>query len=445
MLVHRDNIQSVAWLLLLASFAVFLLLVIGGPLAAREYLRSATRQQSARVEVKRGTLALQAGGEQGTLSDEEASRRVSEDWILRSGDDFASAFISFFDASVDEDLPGSTLSLDPHTQLRFRRLRRARFSTGRVPPTVELEARPTQRYAGGLQIGTTWGERRFLLDLQDIEGRAIGRVTLAPESRARIVFLDHERFRARVARGSITVTNGHGRVVLGPGERSDTGPTAAPSPPIRGTVNIVRDSDFDRLDAEGAWEFGRRGPEDPEAPPGRALAVTQPDDDQSLLRFEREGSEGVPADLFFRQSLGPLDSEEGFDVRRAIHIGVQARLRVLDQSVPGGGIEESEYPLILRLRSIDRDTTSPDGCEWTVGFYSLPPEEGRPSPIDGQQIPQGQWIEFDSGNLLDAGNRFAFGNRSAGCAVPTHLIRVEVGVSGHDYESEIDWLEVQVE
>lgn len=447
MLVTRENIQPVAWIVLLAAFVGFLLVVVGGPLALRGYLRGATSVHDAVVETKRGTLALQVGGEQGTLTNEDPTRRVSEGWSLRSGDDLATAFIGFFDAEASDDVPGSTLNLEPHTELELRRLRRPRFGSGLEPPTVELVARPTQRYAGGLTAGSTWGRRRFTIDLAALDGRGLGRVAFAPESKARIIFIDGERARVKALGGAITVTNSYGQVRLEPEQRSEIGPNQAPSAPIVGTVNIVRDADFDRMAAEGAWVFDRRGPDDPTSAPGEALGLVDPEG-RRLQRFEREGSGGVPADLYFRQALGHEGADGGwvdYDLRRADYLGVQARLRVLGQSVPGGGIEGSEYPLILRIRSIDQTAASPDGCEWTVGFYSLPPEEGRPAPVNGELVPEGAWIDFDSGNLLDVGNRFAFQQRQPPCAVPTHLIRAEVGVSGHDFASEIDRLEIHVE
>ena len=55
----------------------------------------------------------------------------------------------------------------------------------------------------------------------------------------------------------------------------------------------------------------------------------------------------------------------------------------------------------------------------------------------------GEWHAFQSGNLLELGNPQGFADR--GCPVPTHLIRIEVGTSGHDYLSEIDQLAVWVE
>ena len=57
----------------------------------------------------------------------------------------------------------------------------------------------------------------------------------------------------------------------------------------------------------------------------------------------------------------PTAADGDLDVRRAQFIGISAVLRVLEQSLPGGGELDSEYPLILRLRSVDRAAQNQDG------------------------------------------------------------------------------------
>lgn len=449
MLITRPSIQSLAWAVLLAAFGVFLLLIIGGPLGLMQVLRQSTHSPGAVVEAKLGTLSLSDGSVPGILNQEDRPRKVREGWRITSNDDLASAFVSFSDAESGPDAPGSTLSLEPHSLLEFRRLRRARFAMGLEPPSVELVVQPTRRYAGGLTAGATWGRRSFVIDARSLGGRPLGQVHFSPEARARLLFLDAARLRVVGIAGRVTVTQGSQSVTLGRAERSELAIGSPPSPAISGTVNIVLNADFDREPSAEDWVFGRREPDLAESSHGQAIRTIVAPDHTSVLRFERQGSLGASADLYFRQYLGEADektAEAGdFDVRRATYIGLRSRLRVLGQSVPGGGVQDSEYPLILRLRSIDQNAASPDGCEWTVGFYALPPPDPERLPVNGEAVALGEWVDFDTGNLLDAGSRFAFGRREPACAIPTHLIRVEVGVSGHDFASEIDFLEVRVE
>jgi hypothetical protein len=140
--------------------------------------------------------------------------------------------------------------------------------------------------------------------------------------------------------------------------------------------------------------------------------------------------------MYYRQGLGA-------DVSRARAISVTAELQVLGQSVPGGGARGTEYPLILRLHTENADG---EQCDWITGFYAVAPEPGSEYRTDnGVSVPPGEWTRFASGDLFDAGNALAFGNREPPCDRPAKLLWVEISASGHDYESLIDSLEVWVE
>lgn len=450
------NSQAVAWTVLLAAFGVFLALAFGGPVALLRYLRGATQVPAVRVEAVQGALQVSHGVEAGVLLPGDGERELAEGWAVLSADAASEAFISIADGEGGDDQPGTVISLQPQTQLRLDRLRRPRFALGRGIPELDLTVRATQAFAGGLTISSAWGPRRVSLQVQDPAGAALGDLALAPDARARLDFMGEGAFRVLGQRGAVTVTNAIGQVVLGPEERTLVGRGAAPAAPRTGPQNVVRNDGFDNDLRPDTWEFGQRLPDRP-VDSGRAVRTTAMGDTsvvpRSVIRFERRGSAGSSADLFFQQRLhldplegGMADGEAAtgdLDVRRAAFIGISAVLRVLEQSLPGGGELDSEYPLILRLRSVDRSTPNQDGCEWMVGFYAVPAPAGAQAPEKGVLVQPGEWHAFQSGNLLDGSNPRGFANR--GCPVPTHLIRIEVGTSGHDYLSEIDQLAVWVE
>ena len=209
------------------------------------------------------------------------------------------------------------------------------------------------------------------------------------------MFMGENGFRVKNLRGTVTVTSAAGPapVVLGANERSDVWLGQAPSPPISGTINLVRNSDFSQsLPPE--WQAGSFGPSVEGAVLGE-VSRHQPDSGEPSLYFRRLGAEGSSADLFVRQefafdalstaslipeedqTLSAPDQEPGLDIRVAEYLGIRLKFRILHQSLAGGGepccnLPESEYPLIVRLRSIDFDSLERDGCEWTVGFYAVP-------------------------------------------------------------------------
>ncbi|MBK7782819.1 MAG: hypothetical protein IPJ58_18975 [Ardenticatenia bacterium] len=450
------NSQGVAWTVLLASFGVFLLLVIGGPFAVLRYLRSATKVPAVQVEAVRGALQVSHGVEEGVLLPGDGERKLAEGWAVLSADAASEAFISIADGDGGDDQPGTVISLQPQTQLMLERLRRPRFVLGRGMPELDLTARATQPFAGGLTVSSAWGLRKVRIRAQDPAGIALGELDLAPDSRARLDFMAEGAFRVMGQRGVVTVTNAVGKVLLGPQERSLIRRGAAPDAPQTGPQNVVRNDGFDNDLRPDTWAFGQRLPDRP-VDVGRAYRTTSEgpsgSDRRSVIRFERRAAAGSSADLFFQQRLrldppsgemaDPTAADGDLDVRRAQFIGISAVLRVLEQSLPGGGELDSEYPLILRLRSVDRAAQNQDGCEWMVGFYAVPAPPGAQAPKKGVLVTPGEWHAFQSGNLLELGNPQGFADR--GCPVPTHLIRIEVGTSGHDYLSEIDQLAVWVE
>lgn len=454
------NIQALAWTVLLSAFALFLLLVLGGPWLSLRYLRQASTVPQVQVEAVRGALLLSRGAEQVVLLPDEGPRTLPEGWTVFSADAASEAFVSIADGPASASQTGSVVRLQPQTRLRLDRVRRPRFGLGSQAPQVELSAWPAEAFVGGLTASSTWGPRRFRIHLADpAEAGPMGTVSLAPESRVLVDFLAAGSFRSLSQQGTVTVTSAAGSVALTMGQRSLVRQGQAPEPATTGPGNVVQNDGFDNDLGPQSWVFGQRLPDQP-VDPGRAFRTrAAPDAGQaggrSVLRFERRGSGGSSADLFFQQWLGlgveaapgatgaQRDAAEGLDVRRARFIGISAVLRVLEQSLPGGGQAESEFPLILRLRSIDRSAANPDGCEWMVGFYTLAPPDERPAPAKGIAVPTGAWHAYQSGNLLDGTNPQSLANR--GCPVPTHLIRVEVGTSGHDFVSEVDQLAVWVE
>jgi hypothetical protein len=125
------------------------------------------------------------------------------------------------------------------------------------------------------------------------------------------------------------------------------------------------------------------------------------------------------------------------NVTEAEHLGVTADLRVLFQDLAGGGTRLTEFPVIVTLIATDANG---DYVEWRSGFYARPPDPADPnSPVPGaphQQVAEGEWYRFDSGNLLDPENPNGFAR--LGLARPARLTRVLVKASGHDYVSEVD-------
>ena len=425
--------------MLLASFMAFLAIAIGGPMWLRHFVLTATVDQEASVESKGGTLSISSGDEMRTLDASAPPRRVAEGWVIETLPG-ARAFIDFSERHGDTQRLGPTVNLEPGTVLRLDTVRRPRFAIGRAPRQIELAAQPSLAGAAGLEVGTTWDAARLAITTPN------GRVELAPESSARLMFIGPRgggegvgesisttvRLRVIGVEGTVTVTNAGGQIALEPDQRTDVTFGQAPSAPTSGPENVVENSRFREPPESAGWEFGRYP--DAQPVPGEANHEILRGG-RSAVHFRRTGSHGTSADLYFRQNLD-------VEVDRARAISVTAEVRVREQSIPGGGAAGTEYPLIIRLRT---ESQSGEQCEWPVGFFAVAPEpESGYRTDNGLQVPLGEWYTFASGDLLDPDNPLAFVNR-LDCAPrlpPARLMRIEIRASGHDYDSEIDGVEV---
>ncbi len=440
------NLQIIAWSVLWAALAACLAIVVGGPMWVRAYLRSAMVDYEVTAACKAGSVTLSAGDDMRVLTPDQGERTLSEGWSVETLGG-AQAFLDFSDRSPGSDHLGPTVTLEGGTRLAVREVRKPRFRWGRSPRRVVLTAGPATDQPAALSIGTPWDDTVVSVET------AQGRVDLAPESRARLEFrrpagagasagegvggragaTGASALRVLAAEGVVTVTNASGTAVLPAGSRTEVALGHAPPAPTSGAENIVVNGGFRAPPEPNGWEGGRysanAGVSAGEARHEIALG-------RSIVRFRRTGSEGTSADLYYRQALD-------VPVGPGAAISVTAELRVLGQSIPGGGAAGTEYPLIIRLRTED---AAGDQCEWPVGFYAVAPEAGSAYRTDnGVAVPLGEWFEFESGDLSDGGNPMGFGNRVPPCNPPVRLLRVEIRASGHDFESELDGVAVWVD
>lgn len=94
--------------------------------------------------------------------------------------------------------------------------------------------------------------------------------------------------------------------------------------------------------------------------------------------------------IYFQQELNR-------DVRDFLHLNLLVNFRINAQSLPGGGIQGSEFPFRVSVRYISRagqETT------WFHGFYNTPAEGAYYVDGNAQQVPLGQWFPHPSGDYV---------------------------------------------
>ena len=424
------SVQWTAWAVLLIAFAVFLLLVLGGPYAAWRTAEAAREQPPAELRIRAGNANLQRRGERETLGEGDVEPAVLEGAEIRMlGAGGSKAFLRFFDES--------TLDLEGNGSLRIDQMQRPRFAFGSAPRRISLRLEPDEGGAPALlRAGTKYlAPGAEPTELEILTPRA--RVTLAPDTRVRLraegrdlrVWTDTGEARVEALDpdgGPLAEAGEAAALLVRAGERTRVREEGPPDPATSEPENLVANADFARPPArENGWQLLPTSGE----PAPRAEHEVE-DGGRTVLRLRREGSEGRPGDLVLTHDLYELEIED------ASYLSLEAVLRIDEQSLPGGGDRGEEFPLILTLVA-----ETVDGTPFTIPIqlYAVPPDpEGerfQGAVVDESRdvlVPLGEWTRFESGNLRDGESPWARG------MVPSQLERLEIKASGHDFDSRLD-------
>ncbi len=401
----RAHPERTAWVVVLIAFAIFCLLVVCVPLGARHLLLYSTKGHPATLRTLEGTVVVDnpaTGNEYSVTKDQ--TRTLGEGTVI-SLDDNSRAVLDFFDGSSLHLLPGSRVSIE--------RMQGRRFGLGLSPNTIWLRI-----VSGRVKVvtsgtpdapGLDFRLRCLLLDTElAITTDGVYGVEVEPDGAE--VFAN---------RGSAVVSANGKSVQLVASERATIEAGHQPIGPLFDAREMVDNADFD--DGLAGWEVYNDQGNDGGDVPGMAVQVV--DGGLPAVRFFRTGSNRNHCETVLSQTIGrelpdPVSSLE-----------VRASFKLANQSLSGGGVLGSEYPLMIRL--LYRDVYGSENT-WVQGFYYENPL-GNPVASSAKWYPRGSWELFESGNLLETLD-----------PKPFEIISIQVYASGWDYESMIRWISVAV-
>ncbi len=401
----RARPERTAWFVVWTAFAVFCLLVVCVPLAARYILLYSTAAHPATLQTLEGTAVIDSpatGSESAVTQDN--TETCSEGAVI-SLDDKSRAVLHFFEGTSVYLLPGSRVSLE--------RSRGPRFSLGVTPNTIALRMVGgrvkivTAGPAGGTDLDFALHIPRLNADVS-IKGDGVYGVELG--SAGADIFSN---------RGSAVVVAGGKSVRLLASERTTVRPDAQPMAPIADARELIVNSDF-RESLEPSWKvFNVQGGDEGDVP---GMAVRMLDEGSPAVRFFRTGGQRNHCETVIEQSINRDLPDPASSLR------VRAYIKLINQSLSGGGYMGSEFPLVIRLKY--RDIYGSEN-EWVRGFYYQNPDN---NPTGGFEVsPKDSWFLFESDNLLDSVK-----------PKPFRIVSVRVYASGWDYESMIRWISLAV-
>jgi hypothetical protein len=404
----RRNPERLAWLVLLVSSSLCVVLAIGGPLGVRAAVRAATTQQDVTLEVQRGTLRVRLEGLGEWIAVDQAREGILDRTVVGTGEGQGRLVVR---APGESGAVVAWIQLYEATEVVLARARSPIFEISDLPHRVVLEV----------------STGRVLVSVAGENGRASEAEVHTPHGAATMgegsyeIVVDEVDTKMTVRRGWAEVSD---RLVA-EGQRVviDDQMIAEVLPAVE---NLMVNGDFSQ-GLEGWTTFTDR--EDPQQP---------------LPEIAIESVEGLQAVSFRRTGMNA--AEAGITQVVDEYVGgeqfleLRVNLMIESHSLPVCGSVGSECPVMVRIEYIDGQGGQ---RQWLQGFYSLanPPGMENPmvcttcsEPFRHIHIPTATWHSFLSGNLI-----LLLGQDGQ---PPITIREITIYASGHEFDALVTGVEL---
>ena len=249
----------------------------------------------------------------------------------------------------------STVQLWGDTAVTLTQIRTPRFDLSEDPHRTDL----------------TLTRGRLFIANQRADDRDVVMYLTTPQSQILLdpgtfdVTIEQNETQLRIRSGEAHIIAGGQQVTAGPGQRVTVAEGSTPSLPVPDTVNLILNGTFERP-LEPLWtEFAevKDGHE-----PGKIELFEE--GRRSGVRFSRRTEDGVPNRAGVQQTVNR--DVQGYD-----SLALRLDVKLMYQSVPGGGEKATEYPVMVDL--FYTDIYGKD-LHWYQGFYYFELLPGSPYP-----------------------------------------------------------------
>jgi hypothetical protein len=410
----RNNLQRLVWIILIAAFAVFCMLLVGIPLSVRSYLFGATIAMPATVEAISGTVLVQGPGERAAtgISIDPARQDVPRLREMRAGslvttDSSSRAILTFHrSAPSGDDVVLGTVQLYNNTRAHITQSDSPRYGMSPNPDRIIL------RIDAGLTRIATARYDKLAPTVEVITPHC--QVTLSEGSYS--VRVNDELSEVVVRFGEALVQGSDKTLALVNGQRTEVGADGSPRGVMSAAQNLIVNGNFTEPLAP-AWQTDTFQ-SNATSTVGKAEVVTT--GGRKAVFFSRMGENGVHSEVGISQVINR-------DVLDFESVTLRMDIKLLYQSLSGGGYLSSEFPVMVRIDY--KDIYGIDRF-WTHGFYYQNTDSysiqqdvwGRPG---GEQIPHAVWFPYESENLLTA----------LGDVRPARIHSIRIYASGWNFQS----------
>lgn len=402
-----ERVGRQAWILLWIAFGLFMFGLIGIPLSINWYIHNATEYLPAQIEAIRGTtMVMDEDSNDATVVIDTMAMREGQ--LIRT-DETSRANVSIFGSSEASDSL-ATVQLRSNSELVLEKARTPRFEASDEGDYVDLK----------LNLG------RARVTASADDGRALNIIVTTPHGEVRLrngsaaIAVTNDSTEVSARTGEVEVEALGRTVILTDGRRSTIALNEPPSYPSASSQNLVVNGDFSQP-LEGTWDVELTvDAGDPSSVTYGDVTIVNSGGRQAAY-FVREGEEGIHTETAIVQEINA-------DVLDYDSLVLRLDARLISQSLPGAGIQSSEFPLMVRIDFIDIDGNP---RFWTWGFYADDPVANWPIR-DGEKIPSFVWYEYESPDFLN----------SPTFPRPQTVTRIRVYASGHNYRSQASGIDL---
>lgn len=393
------NPERLAWTVLLASFAVFMALLILVPLSIRYVIEVATVKQTAVLDPAQGTTLLYAPGSVEPIAITELRDDVVEGSIIEAGDSPTQATVRIINEPEGDQALGS-VQIFSGTRLRIDRMRSPMFELSGSPYSVVITLDK-----GQARVFTNSGEQRPL---------AVRIVTphgdIDLDAGSFQIAVTDEQTDIAVSAGEATLTkDGAAPLVVDSGLRAWITAEALAGEALPAAQNLLRNGNF----AESMKDTWDSYVVAENVTPGKVSIMER--DGRRVAYFVRQGEDNVPTEVGIRQQIGK-------DVNVYDKLYLQLDVKLLFQSLSGAGYLSSEYPLRVELTYTD---VYGKQLTWGHGFYYRDPDNENWKIVNGEKIPPFNWYTYRSPDLMELLKDTR----------PAHIDSIRIYSSGWNYQS----------
>ena len=373
--------EKMAWGILLTAFAVFLLFFFGIPISIFLYIDNASIPQLAQGQGTRGVTLLSDPNLRADavvqIAEGEKRTDLIEGSTLRT-DANSQILLEFFDQS--------TLLLFPNSHVTLYEMRRPRFGRSSHPERLVVVVSH-----GRVRAQVAANDPAVSFEVQTLQAPAPhGGIILETGSYA--IETSNEVTHVSVRSGVALVHGQTGKQVkLEANERAEIALGTAASGPLPAKRNLLVNSDFRKLEvsegisegilAEGWSVTSSQGGDGGEV---NGTVEVVPTSSTRALNFVRLNSNGNHGQTSVEQEVKKL-------VGDYLSLILRLDVRVVDQSLSGGGVQSSEFPLIVRINYTNHYGNDQ---HWTWGFYCKNPDNYN--ALQSSKIPCDTRVTFES-------------------------------------------------